>query len=1089
MASSRGGTCAMHATVFLAALILASTTAMAQNVKYDFEDSDPFTGTGAVSTDEAYSGSKSYYVGMGQTGRLPIPTELQGKSVIVTMMVFDMGKWVDRTVTGYPTAVYGPRWGVMRGTGATGELFGATITERSQLNSSSGYGTGYEQWNTSSWHSVGWYGGPRAVLSDNGGTYEYDEVLGEFKWVMGTAADPGVWTKWVFEVSESGAVRLYRPGQVVRTYNIGAAATEVFIFGGRNSSTYGLPLAGLYVDDITITEAGTTWLGLNYSGNLDANATNVDAPALWSLGLPDASTAAYFLWNTAGDTDPRGDVAIEPTAAFTAKGITLQMSDWRNSGLNLYLDKSLTMDSIKLLFEHNNNRTSQLRVGVPRQIGETTDDPPVPIMSDPPAVTLTLTGSLPLDIATGRAQWGNLQLDPKTTVDMTNPSIEFATPDYLGALDQNYIGIGGGNVIFGSNGISIEDVGSTNAKLRFTAAGGTVTLRQAGRRGEGTLAIGRSQLWVRSDQTWVSDPTAYIFLNTRGSDDASNPAQMVYSIDGGRLDNLGQVNFVFPETSPALNYDQAMRIAGGTYGSLHFGNCFDQSGNNNYFRQMGEVIFAGNAVIPPLVVGTIVDPEVSPYSMILNCGQNTGSNRRDRVYYHLDGHTLSAYNGILLMSDAAPRDTDEHATLDRLAIEAQDSTINVSNLTISSNNQSAVIPYTDTIYLPTHWISINGNAATVVNIFGDYRNTINYGGDGWDNLHLSTVNLLGGVAAEGENLAVPQTYEVGDASTLGAVATGTHSINNLNVGDGTGFAFARLVNDNLNDNPVLSSADQDKLGERLVCNNLAIAATATLDVNAKFVLVCQSLNVTGTLDLNTGLALVDGTKVMTFVGLGNQAAAWNASAANVLDSSNAGLTFTAVTTTMDIGNGAEQVTVWQVGDAPVVQPIEFTSALDHDFVYQNTSGTNTNGGHKALLTIAITSDANGNGPADYTVAVVASGAGAVEVVDTANPLVKELKGSLRTDGATGAGLCDLAITVTGTVAGEGTGTSSITVRRLGDINGDGFVTPTDKGVLNARLNGLTVEASDRALDVNADGSVAPTDKGLLNAILNGVVQP
>ncbi len=175
------------------------------------------------------------------------------------------------------------------------------------------------------------------------------------------------------------------------------------------------------------------------------------------------------------------------------------------------------------------------------------------------------------------------------------------------------------------------------------------------------------------------------------------------------------------------------------------------------------------------------------------------------------------------------------------------------------------------------------------------------------------------------------------------------------------------------------------------------------------------------------------------------------------------------------------------GGGSQIEPLTVTSSLDYDFTYQNVTATDDR--HFVTLTLAV-GDTNGN--TSYNVSVVQSGGDGslFEVRDTANPLVKELVGSRRTDGVAGAGLVELAITVTGVeVGGTGEAVQSLTVRRLGDINADGFVTPTDKGVLNASLNGLAVEASARDLDVNGDGSVAPTDKGLLNAILNGVVQP
>ncbi len=170
---------------------------------------------------------------------------------------------------------------------------------------------------------------------------------------------------------------------------------------------------------------------------------------------------------------------------------------------------------------------------------------------------------------------------------------------------------------------------------------------------------------------------------------------------------------------------------------------------------------------------------------------------------------------------------------------------------------------------------------------------------------------------------------------------------------------------------------------------------------------------------------------------------------------------------------------------PVVDDLLVEAHLGNSFVYQNAQATDNK--HRVALTVTVVDDA-GIGNSSYSLTLEQLGGPQLEVLDDpqGNPLVRYLVGPQL---SVSHGLTRWRAEVRGDVGGQGGTEFELVIRRLGDINGDGFVTPTDKGVLNARLNGLTVEATDQALDVNGDGSIAPTDKGLLNAILNGVVTP
>jgi len=258
--------------VLCCAVIAAVSSALpADELFIDFEDDQPFTvvGDAAWSLDEAYSGDLSLYLGStGGAGRatLALPAGFLNRDIVVSMMVFDMGKWIDRTVLpeppeppSYPTGVYGPRWGVSY-TDDPGQYAGVTIMEKTSLASGDGYGYNHDflpgegagQTRFGSWFSYSWYGGPRlCTLSDDGGSSVYNEETETWDWTMGT---PGVgqWSKWTFEVTDEGVATFYRTGGSQRVFDINGPATEVWAYGGRDNATSGLPLAGVYIDDVRI---------------------------------------------------------------------------------------------------------------------------------------------------------------------------------------------------------------------------------------------------------------------------------------------------------------------------------------------------------------------------------------------------------------------------------------------------------------------------------------------------------------------------------------------------------------------------------------------------------------------------------------------------------------------------------------------------------------------------------------------------------------------------------------------------------------------------------------------------------------------
>jgi len=192
-----------------------------------------------------------------------------------------------------------------------------------------------------------------------------------------------------------------------------------------------------------------------------------------------------------------------------------------------------------------------------------------------------------------------------------------------------------------------------------------------------------------------------------------------------------------------------------------------------------------------------------------------------------------------------------------------------------------------------------------------------------------------------------------------------------------------------------------------------------------------------------------------------------------------------------------RVNLGAYGDTPEaslspVTAISISAALDYSWVYQNTPGTLASplGPHKSILTVTIQ---NSGGSAAFTTSLTQTGgSGAVTVVADpgGNPLVKLIEGGLRSNDVAGVGSAQLHVAVTGNLGNAGAADLAITVRRLGDINGNGDLAGAGRNLLNLRLDQLSVGGlPDRAFDLNHDGYVDTADRVLLNKILNGQTVP
>lgn len=113
------------------------------------------------------------------------------------------------------------------------------------------------------------------------------------------------------------------------------------------------------------------------------------------------------------------------------------------------------------------------------------------------------------------------------------------------------------------------------------------------------------------------------------------------------------------------------------------------------------------------------------------------------------------------------------------------------------------------------------------------------------------------------------------------------------------------------------------------------------------------------------------------------------------------------------------------------------------------------------------------------------------VTEAGGELTVELHGGWVTDGGAAAstkGAYTVELTIESAHGSTVSGSVELSLRRLGDIDGDGSVGGADKQMLNNRLNGLIdAGVTYRACDLDGDGSVGGSDKIILNNMINGFI--
>ncbi|MGI5869758.1 MAG: hypothetical protein ACOX9C_10005 [Kiritimatiellia bacterium] len=601
----------------------------------------------------------------------------------------------------------------------------------------------------------------------------------------------------------------------------------------------------------TLRSAETNhWQGMNTPAGTAA-MTDIDDAANWSLnrvpGVGNDDVASIGFYSDQGNLVVPGDAAFNPSALIfngCGDGSSFQADD-----SYLAIDKSMTLDRLKV--------TSYLRAGGSGKlfqqrlrIGTLT---PAPVV-----VTLTGNGDA-LDMTEWNAapQFFNIGTS-NVVVDFTGNDIAFS---------QRQQRFGFFYPIYG--GTDRENAANTaNSSFRFTTPGADVFLEDQGIAGP-TLNFGYCNLAVRSDQVWTADPAAYIRFVLRVPAAGCDGPCLIQSIDGGRLDNLGELNIVVTRAS---SMPASQRIFGGTYGSLAMigGN---STLRNGHITQSGDVEFTRGAVLPP--ASDAIPAQATAYSLLMTNSYYNLSYMR----YITDGHALSLAAGLKLYTFQANANA---------AVDIKGSSVLVGG-DISISCHADISPWSAT---PTRAVGIIGDETSVLRLKGNYESRCRSYYDNDNNFNknfsASTVELIGGTDVK--------TWEVGDAGTLTGVQKNSFSVGTLKIGTENDVGNVMLVNNHLNDNPVTQTNELDLVGEKLVVGTLLIGAGSKLDINNQAVEVGTSLSIQpgGVLDLNTGVRFTKKQRIENMVGLGDQTAAWDAAAANVIDNANRGTTFTSV---------------------------------------------------------------------------------------------------------------------------------------------------------------------------------------------------
>lgn len=243
------GSTILRVSLVVLGLVALSAGAARADFAYNFDDgTNPFTtyaGTPVVSTDHAVSDGKSLYVAPGTNVLLDIPGVAAGG--LVTMEVFDLGKWCDDADT------YQNGWRAgLTGASQTGSAHFSLM--RRAYMSTDGYA--YSQGNDGGGTFTGWYSPWWAGLVNRPAAGILSATPND------GSAGTGMWIKFGFQFDTVGNVSMFRYDAndqpvassltaVITNGNTstGEPVKSIFIYGGDSI------LGGLYVDDVTFTAA------------------------------------------------------------------------------------------------------------------------------------------------------------------------------------------------------------------------------------------------------------------------------------------------------------------------------------------------------------------------------------------------------------------------------------------------------------------------------------------------------------------------------------------------------------------------------------------------------------------------------------------------------------------------------------------------------------------------------------------------------------------------------------------------------------------------------------------------------------------
>ncbi|MEX0886368.1 MAG: hypothetical protein WD009_08010, partial [Phycisphaeraceae bacterium] len=670
-------------------------------------------------------------------------------------------------------------------------------------------------------------------------------------------------------------------------------------------------LAGFVASGMLATPAMAqtewTWAGLNSDGVDETTSTgnsesaDVNDEFNWlpelEFGIPTVGDTAIFHytddkrayptieienpdWDGADPetqyiTVPAGNYegAITIDGAFAASHIRLEAGTWQRPLGNLVLGKDLTIET---LFVSRGYTTGQ---GPDFVVGS--------------GFTLTMTGENPLEFGGNQGGWHGLVVESGATLEFAGASHTF--DNYYSGYFHGTQGHAGFRSLAGGGEVAITGEGAT---IILGDPGTSHHAPTSGPPAVGAIRLGAQQFSVRSDQTWLNPSGhAVIALQAIGNE------SIVGSIDGGRLDNLGEIGLVISHSGNNEN----VYLEGGTYKSLYFTRDAT-SGRLNNTRLLGDVSLTGGTIIPGIAGDGETIPDTpaseSDYSIIFAHGRVYGNVIR------LDGHDLTTARGILIRKDGG-----SHHPNQAIAVDASGGTLTVGgDIVLEEVVAPAGTTSEGNTFLPDpegeewqtapnqgtaeedgyvfnedlqewgQWgdtvvanllnefrrVGLHGDMDTVINLHGSFSTNARSATVQGSGLFESTVNMIG----------TGNTFEVA-ANAADEIVAQTYAIGNFNVGTSSDTASIQLVNNSVNDGSVVvdGSGNETRINddEVLLTNNLSIAAGSTLDVNGQGVAVHGSLSIdaTGTLDLNTGLTLNDEDIVTSFFGVGNQAAAWN----------------------------------------------------------------------------------------------------------------------------------------------------------------------------------------------------------------------